>query len=133
MDGTDFTNLIAGQCVVENDATGALLLHTNLHARTDVRSAGSSNATACPTQWTFDESTKLIKSVKSGRCLGRWQNAPPPPPGPPPSPGGHHPTLSSQHNIDYLIRWVKGLKASKNLTIDSIGTGYNEGAGRNPP
>lgn len=113
----DFTNLIAGACVVENEDE-ALVLQTP---------KGEGEGGKCPTQWTYDNATKLITSVKSGRCLGRWQNAPPPPPGPAPSPGGHNPTIASQHNIDYLIKWVKGLKDKKNLTIDSIGTGYNEG------
>ena len=75
--------------------------------------------------WSYDNATKQLKSVSSGRCLGRWQNPPPPPPGPP---SNRRPHASTARNIKYLIGWIKGLKASKNLTIDSIGVGYNEGA-----
>lgn len=78
--------------------------------------------------WLFDAQTKLLKNKASGRCLGRWQNAPPPPPpGPGPSPPHHRQTTATLENIDYLVRWVRGLKAKKNLTMDSIGVGYNEG------
>jgi hypothetical protein len=83
--------------------------------------------------WQYDASSKLLKNKGSGRCLGRWQNAPPPPspaPGPhpgPPSPPQHRQTTATVENIEYLVAWVKGLKERKNLTMDSLGVGYNEG------
>ena len=69
---------------------------------------------------------KLLKNKASGRCIGRWQNAPPPAPGPHPGPHGHGPSTATEENIDYLVKWMLGLKKYKNLTIDSIGVGYNE-------
>ena len=73
--------------------------------------------------WSLDG--KLLKNKNSGRCIGRWQNAPPPPPGPPPP--GHDSTTATEENIAYLVDWMTGLKKYKNLTMDSIGVGYNEG------
>ena len=69
---------------------------------------------------------KLLKNKASGRCIGRWQNAPPPAPGPHPGPHGHGATTATEENIDYLVKWMLGLKKYKNLTIDSIAVGYNE-------
>ena len=69
---------------------------------------------------------KLLKNKASGRCIGRWQNAPPPAPGPHPGPHGHGATTATEENIEYLVKWMLGLKKYKNLTIDSIGVGYNE-------
>ena len=69
---------------------------------------------------------KLLKNKASGRCIGRWQNAPPPAPGPHPGPHGHGATTATEENIDYLVKWMLGLKKYKNLKVDSIGVGYNE-------
>ena len=41
----------------------------------------------------------LLKNKNSGRCIGRWQNAPPPPPGLPP-PHGHGSTTATEENIE---------------------------------
>jgi len=106
------TNLISGYCVVEDKDESIALAAPG--------ASGCSTAHA----WQYDPKTMLLKSKSSGRCLGRWQNAPPPPPGPPNS---HRPRVATEQNIDYLIAWVQGLKEHKNLTVDSLGIGYNEG------
>lgn len=35
-------------------------------------------------------------------------------------------TFFSDENIDYQVKWLTGLKEKKNLTVNSIGVGYNE-------
>eukprot|EP00039_Didymoeca_costata_P000620 m.46512 g.46512 ORF g.46512 m.46512 type:complete len:841 (+) comp10380_c0_seq2:71-2593(+) len=73
-------------------------------------------------EWSYDATSGHITNVKSGQCMGGSSTPSPPPP--PPT----HNTPFTQANIDYLIEWVQGLKTYKNLTIDTIGVGYNEGA-----
>jgi hypothetical protein len=110
-------NAISGKFVQEDSERETLVLGGS--------SAGDSAL------WKWDVQTKLITNKASRRCVGRWQNAPPPPPpGPhpgPPSPPHHSQTTATLENIDYLVKWVQGLKEKKNLTMDSLGTGYNEG------
>ena len=109
--GCPITNAIDLGAIVER-ADGSIVL----------KGGGKAKPSGDP--WIYNTTTKHLKNSRTGNCLGRWQN---PPPGPPRPAPGRHATVSTQHNIEYLIRWVKGLKEKKNLTIDSIGVGYNEG------
>eukprot|EP00041_Stephanoeca_diplocostata_P008031 m.115426 g.115426 ORF g.115426 m.115426 type:complete len:499 (+) comp17142_c0_seq20:201-1697(+) len=104
-------NAISDQCVAET-ASGGLSLSDPAHC-TVAAGAG----------WTYNATTRQLRNDISGRCIGRWQNPPPPPPGPP----NRTPSASTRENIAYLISWITGLQKKKNLTIDSIGVGYNEG------
>lgn len=109
IDGEGHLTNAIGLLPVEELSDGSLMLRKS----TDAPYQG---------RWRYNHSSKQLKSMASGNCLGRWQRPPPPPP-----PGKREPKVASPQNIDYIIRWIKGLKARKNLTIDSIGLGYNEG------
>ena len=67
-DGT-LTNLISNSCAVESKDESILLQAPGPHGCDPAHG------------WKYDSKTKLLTSSSSGRCLGRWQNAPPPPPG----------------------------------------------------
>ena len=36
-------------------------------------------------------------------------------------------SIFSEKNIQYIINWIKGAKKYHNISIDTIGVGYNEG------
>jgi hypothetical protein len=92
--GTTFTNAIANGVIGETaDETIMIVSAANVSKQQG---------------WVYDRSTKLLRSVESGRCLGRWQNPPPPPPAPPGPPGSHSPRVATAKNIQYIVNWIKG-------------------------
>jgi hypothetical protein len=114
-------NSMFGDCVVEDPSRKTLKL---AHALPSVEGATPGLCASPSAAWQYDAKTKLIHAVGSGRCLGVWQNAPPAP-APSPRPA-QRPQIFSPRNIEYLVDWVSGLKTHKNLTLDSLGIGYNE-------